>query len=73
LNRWHADERIDRRRRGTVADVITAGIHHVSLNIADTDRSLAFYRDTLGLASLPGRRSRSPGPGSTPATATRSI
>jgi glyoxylase I family protein len=53
LNRWHADERIDRRRRGTVADVITAGIHHVSLNIADTERSLAFYCDTLGLASLP--------------------
>lgn len=39
--------------RGTVADVIIGGIHHVSLNVADTERSLAFYRDVLGLAPLP--------------------
>lgn len=33
--------------------MIIGGIHHVSLNVADTDRALAFYRDTLGLAVLP--------------------
>jgi glyoxylase I family protein len=37
----------------TVAVVIIGGIHHVSLNVADTARSLAFYCDTLGLAELP--------------------
>lgn len=37
----------------TVSDVIIGGIHHVSLNVADTERSLGFYRDTLGLAVLP--------------------
>ncbi len=26
------------------------GIHHVSLRVSDFDRSLAFYRDALGLA-----------------------
>ena len=36
-----------------MACVIIGGIHHVSLNVADTERSLAFYRDTLGLAPLP--------------------
>lgn len=33
--------------------MIIGGIHHVSLNVADTERSLAFYGDTLGLASVP--------------------
>jgi glyoxylase I family protein len=33
---------------------ITA-IHHVSLIVADTDRSLAFYRDLLGLEQDDGR------------------
>ena len=28
-------------------------IHHVSLNVTDTERSLGFYRDVLGLAVLP--------------------
>lgn len=33
--------------------MIVADIHHVSLNVSDTDRSLAFYRDVLGLRILP--------------------
>lgn len=33
--------------------MIIRGIHHVSLNVADTERSLAFYCDTLGLVSVP--------------------
>lgn len=33
--------------------VLVADIHHVSLNVADTERALGFYRDTLGMASLP--------------------
>lgn len=33
--------------------VIVAGIHHISLNVTDTARSLGFYRDTLGLSVLP--------------------
>lgn len=33
--------------------VIIGGIHHVSLNVADTERALAFYRDALGLAVVP--------------------
>lgn len=33
--------------------MLVADIHHVSLNIADIDRSLAFYRDVLGLQPLP--------------------
>ena len=37
----------------TVSDVIIGGIHHVSLNVADTERALEFYRDTLGLVLLP--------------------
>lgn len=35
---------------GTVGVV---GIHHVSLNIADTERSLKFYESLLGLNVLP--------------------
>lgn len=31
------------------------GVHHVSLLVADTHRSLAFYQDVLGLAVDPGR------------------
>jgi glyoxylase I family protein len=30
-------------------------IHHVSLVVSDTDRSLHFYRDLLGLEVLPSR------------------
>ncbi|RMG34653.1 MAG: glyoxalase [Gammaproteobacteria bacterium] len=30
-------------------------LHHVSLIVSDTGRSLAFYRDLLGLAEDPGR------------------
>lgn len=33
--------------------MIVADIHHVSLNVSDTERSLAFYRDILGMALLP--------------------
>lgn len=33
--------------------MVVAGIHHVSLNVTDTERSLEFYRDLLGLAVLP--------------------
>lgn len=33
--------------------VIVGGIHHVSLNVSDTERALGFYRDTLGLQMLP--------------------
>lgn len=33
--------------------MILSGIHHVSLNVTDTERALAFYRDTLGMATLP--------------------
>ena len=28
-------------------------IHHVSLNVSDSARSLEFYRDVLGMAELP--------------------
>ena len=31
------------------------GLHHASLIVADTQRSLAFYRDLLGLAVEPNR------------------
>jgi len=37
----------------TVADVLFAEIHHVSLNVSDTGRALGFYRDVLGMAELP--------------------
>lgn len=40
-------------RATTVLDVLVAGVHHISLNVADTERSLVFYRDTLGLGILP--------------------
>lgn len=33
--------------------MILSGIHHVSLNVSDTARSLSFYRDTLGMTVLP--------------------
>ncbi len=33
--------------------MLIVGIHHVSLNVTDTERSLGLYRDTLGLAVLP--------------------
>ena len=33
--------------------MLVADIHHVSLNVSDTERSLAFYRDVLGMAELP--------------------
>ncbi len=33
-------------------DMLIADIHHVSLNVTDTERALGFYRDLLGLAEL---------------------
>ena len=33
--------------------MLFAEIHHVSLNVTDTARSLEFYRDVLGMAELP--------------------
>lgn len=33
--------------------VLIADIHHVSINVRDTERALTFYRDTLGMAVLP--------------------
>jgi glyoxylase I family protein len=36
-----------------VTHVLVADIHHVSLNVTDTQRALGFYRDVLGLAVLP--------------------
>jgi glyoxylase I family protein len=33
--------------------VLVADIHHVSLNVSDTARALAFYRDVLGMQLLP--------------------
>lgn len=33
--------------------MIVADIHHVSLNVSDTERSLGFYRDVLGMSMLP--------------------
>jgi glyoxylase I family protein len=32
--------------------VLVADIHHVSLNVSDTDRALGFYRDVLGMSLL---------------------
>lgn len=32
--------------------LIVRSLHHVSLVVADTDRSLGFYRDLLGLPSI---------------------
>jgi glyoxylase I family protein len=37
-----------------MSDVITA-VHHVSLIVADTETSLRFYRDVLGLTVIPER------------------
>jgi glyoxylase I family protein len=33
--------------------VLVADIHHVSINVVDTERSLAFYSGVLGMAELP--------------------
>ncbi len=33
--------------------MLVADIHHVSLNVTDTERALGFYRDVLGLAVIP--------------------
>lgn len=33
--------------------VLVADIHHVSLNVSDAERSLAFYCNVLGMAALP--------------------
>ncbi len=33
--------------------MLVADIHHVSLNVSDTERALTFYRDILGMAVLP--------------------
>jgi glyoxylase I family protein len=33
--------------------VLVTDIHHVSLNVSDTERALGFYRDVLGLSTLP--------------------
>ncbi len=32
--------------------MLISGIHHVSLNVTDTDRALRFYRDLLGLPQV---------------------
>lgn len=32
--------------------MLVADIHHISLNVSDTDRALRFYRDVLGMAML---------------------
>ena len=32
--------------------MLIADIHHVSLNVTDTERALTFYRDVLGMAYL---------------------
>ena len=33
--------------------MLIADIHHVSLNVSETERALVFYRDVLGLQQLP--------------------
>lgn len=33
--------------------MLIVDIHHVSLNVSDTERALGFYRDVLGMALLP--------------------
>src|SRR4029077_5533705 len=37
----------------TCAVMKPAGIHHVSICVADAEAGLAFYRDVLGLTQLP--------------------
>lgn len=39
--------------RRYLGGVLVADIHHVSLNVSDTEQALAFYRDVLGMAPLP--------------------
>ena len=46
-----ATRRIDSSGYG--CGVLVADIHHVSLNVSDTERALTFYRDVLGMVSLP--------------------
>jgi len=41
--------------------MLIADIHHVSLNVSDVERSVAFYCDVLGLSELPRPRLRNPG------------
>ena len=62
---------LEPRAGGTVSGVAVvsmkpAGIHHVSICVADADAGLAFYRDVLGLTQLHGPTS-APATGSTPA------
>ncbi len=33
--------------------MLIADIHHVSINVSDTERALGFYRDVLGMEPLP--------------------
>lgn len=33
--------------------MLIADIHHVSLNVTETERALTFYSDVLGMAALP--------------------
>ena len=44
-------------------------LHHISLPTTDLERSRAFYREVLGLAEIPVRRSPFRVPGSGWATA----
>lgn len=32
--------------------MLVADIHHVSLNVSDTERALGFYRDVLGMSPI---------------------
>jgi catechol 2,3-dioxygenase-like lactoylglutathione lyase family enzyme len=41
------------RRQGYGDAMLIADIHHVSINVSDTSRALAFYRDALGMTVLP--------------------
>lgn len=38
---------------GSSNQLLTQGIHHVSINVKDVDQALAFYVDVLGLELLP--------------------
>jgi len=33
--------------------MLVSGIHHVSINVTDTDRALEFYSGVLGMSTLP--------------------